>query len=186
MDTTNSQMLTTRTGGGTKQRDYCYDFIRFVATVLIVLSHFYSTASDNKYYNLPFMPLKLTMGGGYGLGRIGVILFCMLSGALLIKRYNDNFNAKQFFKKRFLRIYIPHCIAYLFVFTYYMIMRPTYFKQNWLYGVLFSFLGLDFFGTPYYTHFSKYGVRFLLACRRMVHYGYFNIVSIISTFKTFI
>jgi len=141
--------LQSPTGGGVQERDHCYDIIRFIATIMVVLHHFYTTAVNAGFKSLPFMALYQKAGGALNIGRIGVVLFCILSGALLIKKYNDNINVKQFYKKRLLRIYIPHCIAYLFVFVYYMIVRPSYFKANWVPTVLASFFGLDYFNEAF-------------------------------------
>ena len=98
-------------------RDNSYDMIRVIATLMIVLHHFYTTAKDCGYKILPLMPLKQTGSGSLNIGAVGVAIFCILSGALLIKRYNEKLQAKEFFKKRVLRVLVPHMICYIFVIS---------------------------------------------------------------------
>ena len=136
------------------QRDNCYDMIRVIATLMIVLHHFFTTADDYSYYVFSFLPFYREGALLYDIGRIGVVIFCVLSGALLIKRYNEKLKVKEYFKKRVLRVLIPHMVCFLIVFGYYWLTRPTYFQENWIFSAILSFIGLDYFGTFMYEHFG--------------------------------
>lgn len=85
---------------------------------------------------------------------VGVVLFFCLSGALLIKKYKENFNTLQFIKKRLLRIYIPHWISYVIAFIVsYSVYANTYTFKS-IMGILFSFLGMDYFGESLYAIYN--------------------------------
>jgi len=135
-----------------KTKDKSYDFIRFVAMVFIIVHHFFTTYNDYVSTNWGWFEDLF-----YSLGRIGVAMFFMLSGSLLIRNYKNKFEVGKFYKKRFLRIYVPHFISYLMFIVVYLILFPER-----LVGVKFSsfitgFFALDFFATP----LSSVGVNLL-------------------------
>ena len=135
-------------------RDNSYDIIRVIATLMIVLHHFFTTMDDYSCYVFSYLPFYRNGETMLSIGRIGVVIFCILSGALLIKRYNEKLQAKEYFKKRVLRVLIPHMVCFILVFAYYWITRPTFFGKNWIPSALLSLLGGDFWGTFTYEHFG--------------------------------
>ncbi len=93
-----------------KKRIFYFDELRALAILFIILCHT-TTIYRPYYYNLSIMsiPSYLNM-----LGWVGVPLFFMISGALLLNR---DYNLKDFFKRRFTRI--------LFPFIFWMIITLT-------------------------------------------------------------
>lgn len=84
----------------TGKRIFYFDVLRVVAILSIILCH---TA---RYYSpFDFTNLKVAIPGLMNvIGMVGVPLFFMISGALLLNRKYD---LKVFFKKRFSRILLP-------------------------------------------------------------------------------
>ena len=126
-------------------KDKGYDFIRVFATLIIIIYHFFTT------YN-GYVPEVI--GGGYNLhlnlGGVGVAMFFMLSGALFIKKYRNKCEVGKFYKKRLIRIFIPHWISYIMVVLVYLIAFPERLVGVPFYSYLLSFFALDFFGQPLY------------------------------------
>lgn len=115
-----------------KKRIFYFDFLRAIAITSVIICH--SLALN------PFAPL----GGGRlnlfpldTLGYIGVPLFFMLSGALLLNREYD---LQTFFKKRFSRIVYPY------IFWFCIIAILNYFVFNiTLKKIIFIGMGIDSF-----------------------------------------
>lgn len=133
-------------------KEKCYDLIRSVGILLIIIWHFNTVCCENGF-KLPFL-LLWNKSGTIQAGGVGVVLFFCLSGALLIKKYKENFNTLQFIKKRLLRIYIPHWISYVIAFIVsYSVYANTYTFKS-IMGILFSFLGMDYFGESLYAIYN--------------------------------
>lgn len=84
----------------TKERIFYYDFLRAFAIIAVILCHvsiFYSSQTSSIQ-----TISKLTV---HGIGSIGVPVFLMISGALLLNR---NYSLSEFLKKRFSRIIYPY------------------------------------------------------------------------------
>lgn len=82
------------------KRIFYFDVLRVIAILSIILCH---TANIYKPYD--YTSLKLAIPGFLNiLGTVGVPLFFMISGALLLNR---DFELKDFFKRRFSRILYP-------------------------------------------------------------------------------
>ena len=80
------------------ERDFGYDFVRFFATLLIVVHHFYTTCRDYKVVLNENIKYFIAHGAtSFGCG--GVALFFILSGAVLWMT-NKNISIPDFFKKR--------------------------------------------------------------------------------------
>lgn len=131
------------------QRDKGYDFIRFLAMILILLWHFYTTCTENNIVVYPLLTAVIDHGG-FGFGGLGVGLFFILSGALLWHNYGDEekFSTVAFFKKRIIRICIPLWISFVVSLLITSISNSTYInyvKENPL-GCMISFLGFNFAG----------------------------------------
>ena len=87
-----------------KQRLTYLNFIRALATFLIVAFHFYF--NNKSFVTLPY-------NFNINIGEIGVSLFFIVSGASLFYNYQNNFNAINYFKKRFFSIYPMFWLAYI-------------------------------------------------------------------------
>lgn len=93
-------------------KDYKLSAIRIVATMMIVLCHIL------QYY-------------GYFLAwwlNVGVPIFFILSGYLFGKKHI--YNKNEWYKKRFLRIYIPYFIYIMIVSVIYAIFYNNYFEAK--------------------------------------------------------
>lgn len=82
-----------------KNRIFYYDFLRAFAIIAVVMCHMGS------FFGPLNSPIKLIYNHTfYGIGLMGVPIFLMLTGALLLNR---EYSLSYFFKKRFLRIIPP-------------------------------------------------------------------------------
>lgn len=135
-----------------KERDLGYDFIRFFAMLLIIISHLFTTYNEFSY-NVPLIFKKIVFRGAINWGSVGVALFFMLSGALLFKRYENNIQLGNFYTKRFLRIEIPQWIGFLSAFALVYCVRIEILNTDPI-GIFISFLGLNYFGVPWIEYFG--------------------------------
>jgi peptidoglycan/LPS O-acetylase OafA/YrhL len=99
-----------------KERVFYLDFIRALSVLAIVIFHFNASISNR---SIGIIKIFFDTFPNGNLGRIGVSLFFILSGAALMYTYNNNFSIKSYAKKRFLGIYPMFWIAYAAVFLYY-------------------------------------------------------------------
>lgn len=129
------------------KRDLGYDFIRFIATVMIVIHHFVTTLHSNNLH-VPRALQLLVSHGGMGFGGCGVALFFLLSGSLLYKHYIDKFNMKFFYCKRALRILIPQQIGFVAAFIATYVVYADIANSDKM-GLVISFFGLDYCGIPW-------------------------------------
>jgi len=128
-----------------RQRDVGYDFIRGFSILLIIIFHFYSScvATVNKFplfleYLINHYPLEF--------GKIGVCLFFMLSGAVLILSKKDD--VLSFLKNRLLRIEVPQWIAFILAYLF-ISLYPFFNPQMNLSGIVISFFGLSYYNDPW-------------------------------------
>ena len=82
-------------------RDKGYDFVRFIAMALIVVWHYFTTCRAFNYY-FPSIAEKFINYGNLNFGGVGVGLFFILSGALLIRNHINDFFVGTFYKRRVL------------------------------------------------------------------------------------
>ncbi|MDI9241631.1 acyltransferase family protein [Fusibacillus kribbianus] len=103
-----------------KKRLFYLDFVRTIATISILLTHY--NARFLEYYMHPAMPdraiITLFPFNIY-IGAFGVALFFIISGAALMYTYQSQCSLKDFYSKRFLSIYPMFWIGYILVFLYY-------------------------------------------------------------------
>ena len=133
------------------KRDVGYDFIRFIAMVLILLHHLFTTFQEQKY-RVSEIFSNFIIRIALDIGPIGVALFFILSGALLIKKYKAQFILSEFFYKRFMRIEIPQWIGFICAFALMYCVRPYIINTDFL-GVAISFLGLNYSG-EFWNHLN--------------------------------
>ena len=123
-------------------RDLGYDFIRFFAMLSVVIYHMITSLLDLRYHiasSLDYIIIHNPLILGY----IGVALFFMLSGALLINKYVSNFNILNFYKTRFLRIEAANIVISVIVFWILFCYKNNIIFNDFL-GLLISFLGLGY------------------------------------------
>lgn len=124
-----------------KERLFYLDFVRAIAAISIIMTHF--NARYLLYMNPP-MPQKAvltTTVSNIYIGNWGVSLFFIISGAALMYVYEEKCDLKIYFKKRFLSIYPMYWIAYICGFLYLFYMNKTVPgagapKINFVYSIL--------------------------------------------------
>ncbi len=77
-----------------------FDFIRFLAALLVVFSHSYQVTG-----NIKNEPLMVFSKGYIYLGTFSVIVFFMISGFLITQSYSNSRSLRSFIMSRVLRIY---------------------------------------------------------------------------------
>lgn len=88
-----------------KQRNFAFDMIRIMACMLVVLVHVSAVGVNQEAIH----SMAYQISNVYNcLGIVGVPLFFMLSGALLLPERKNSISIKDFYKK--------HCLKILFVF----------------------------------------------------------------------
>lgn len=126
-----------------KERLFYLDFVRTIAAVAIVITHF----NARYLYLNPPAPQKAvlttTIGNLY-IGDWGVSLFFIISGAALMYVYEEKCQWKTFYKKRFLSIYPMFWIAYIIDFLY-IVWRTHAIPGGGIpkWRMLFSVIGFD-------------------------------------------
>lgn len=144
-----------------KQRLFYLDFVRAIAVVSILMTHF----NARYLYLVPPMPEKAvitTMVSNIYIGNWGVSLFFIISGSALMYVYQDKLELKKFYKKRFLSIYPMFWMAYIIAFAYFCV------KNHMMPGTgtpkvnfIFTILGLDGMLAAYIPTFYILGEWFL-------------------------
>ena len=90
--------------------NYSIDVIRFIAIGLVILLHcvrFHHTSSQANTTTLDDIVNWFSTDVYGAIGMLGVPLFVMLTGALLLNPNRDNEPLECFYKKRFDRIALP-------------------------------------------------------------------------------
>ena len=114
-----------------KERLFYLDFVRAVAAVSIVITHF----NARYLYLNPPMPekavLTTTVSNIY-IGDWGVSLFFIISGAALMYVYEKKCELKTFYKKRFFSIYPMFWMAYIaaFIYSFYADKMMPHFQRK--------------------------------------------------------
>lgn len=144
-----------------KERLFYLDFVRAIAVVSILMTHF----NARYLYLVPPMPEKAvitTMVSNIYIGNWGVSLFFIISGSALMYVYQDKLELKKFYKKRFLSIYPMFWMAYIIAFAYFCV------KNHMMPGTgtpkvnfIFTILGLDGMLAAYIPTFYILGEWFL-------------------------
>ena len=125
-----------------RKRDIGYDHIRFVATIMIIVHHFRAVLLTSGLPHPQFLSL-ISERGTISTGGIGVAMFFMLSGAMMLHTTGDDFHPLSFYRKRLIRIWIPQWIGFIAAFLVNMIFNPYLFNFKPT-ELLIAFLGLNY------------------------------------------
>lgn len=122
-----------------KQRLFYLDWVRALATVLIVIAHFNNPVLTNRpaFPNAPF---------GIYIGDLGVSQFLIISGAALMYTYEDeeHLDLKMFFWKRFKSIYPMFWIAFAIANAYsFVVSRGSSASRAPKLSLILSLIGMD-------------------------------------------
>lgn len=141
----------------TKERIFYYDFLRAFAIIAVLLCH------ADIFYGTLITPLEIiTKYIIHDIGRIGVPIFLMISGALLLNR---DYDLSDFLKRRFTRIIYPFIfwVALIalgfFVFHQYSNIIPIIigdFSVTWYFWTL---IGIYFAIPILNSFFKEYGEK---------------------------
>jgi len=93
-------------------RNKSLDSLRGLAIIFVLIAHYFSNGIG--YDGVTLLLGKYDINFGF-IGRLGVILFFLLSGFLIISSLQKNSNIFVFYKKRFLRIYPPYLFSIVIV-----------------------------------------------------------------------
>lgn len=141
-----------------KRKGYL-DVVRCCSAVIIVMFHFSCLLEDFGYEGYSNFFLEYANGRW---GRIGVLLFFLLSGAGLILGNKEHFEAKAFFKKRWMKLFPLFFLCYI----------PLYFvdailiHKEFLYAgspvkFLLTFVGMDGYLSEWIPNYYIIGEWFL-------------------------
>lgn len=144
-----------------KERLFYLDFIRALAAVAIVITHYnaiflYANPPISNCFVLDAFVFNIYIGS------FGVSLFLIISGAALMYVYDGKINLKTFYWKRFKTIYPMFWIAYAVGFCYVYI-----YKGNWgttqvpKWHLLYSLIGMDGYVSEVIPTFYLLGEWFL-------------------------
>ena len=132
-----------------KKQLYYLDFIRVIATFMVILYHFLAEIEN---FGLLKNPSAFQVGGisllnlggiNLTLGNYAVSLFFIISGAGLMHVYQEELEVRQFYGKRAASIYPLYYIAYTAAFLVQVILaqKLEHGADTWTY--LLTILGID-------------------------------------------
>lgn len=98
-----------------KERLFYLDFVRAIAAISIVLTHYNAVFL---YAGTPEKAVITLNVSNIYIGSWGVSLFFIISGAALMYVYQEKCELKSFYKKRFFSLYPMFWIAYAIAFLY--------------------------------------------------------------------
>ena len=122
-----------------RERIFYLDFIRALAVVLILLTHYNALFLYMNPQPLDKVVITYRICNLY-IGDFGVSLFFIISGAALMYVYEEKCNLATFYKKRFLSIYPMFWLAYIIAFVIQKLVYHASYagipKQNFIYTIL--------------------------------------------------
>jgi len=124
-----------------KERVFWLDFTRAVAILLIVVYHF-----QWNYYqaHLPFCLVPMRIADTL-IGDIGSSVFLMISGAALMMVYENKFEARVFYRKRFLGLYPMFWIAWILAYLVRSFLNGGFEKMASFRSLILTVLGIDLY-----------------------------------------
>lgn len=139
--------LAAPTGAPRRTRLFYLDFIRALATLIIVLTHFNNPYLAEGGYLLTNMPFGIYVGG------LGVSLFLAISGAALTYTYRRPYSLRTFYWKRAKGIYPMFWTAWIIAFIYLFISSGGIAPGNPpLRNFIFTILGMDGLAANFQIH----------------------------------
>ena len=125
-----------------RERIFYLDFIRALAVILILLTHYNALFLYMDPQPLDKVVITYKICNLY-IGDFGVSLFFIISGAALMYVYENSCNLAKFYKKRFVAIYPMFWITYIIAFVIQKLVYHADYsgipKQN----ILYTIFGFD-------------------------------------------
>ena len=116
----------------TKKRIIYLDYLRVLAILGVIMNHVSATWDDVSFFN---GIVAITYNS---FGRVGVPIFLMLTGVLLL---NNKLPIKDFIKRRYPRVIIPFIFwMILFLVFNLLILKPELLNGNLVFYIIESFL----------------------------------------------
>lgn len=144
-----------------KKRLFYLDFIRAVAVIVILLTHYNALyIYGNGEIALDRVILTSKIANLY-IGDFGVSLFLIISGASLMYAYEKKLELKKFYIKRFLSIYPMFWTAYFISFMHSFWMARGIDQGIPKVNILLSLIGMDGYFSSVIPTFYKVGEWFL-------------------------
>ncbi len=132
-----------------KKRYYFMDVIRIVSMLAIVFYHMVITLSENGIRQLDSITFMYETPNMH-IATVGVGLFFMISGAGLMysSMHKQDFNLKDYYKKRFIKILIPFYLVYLLWLLSFMLLSGESLSGVYNHGapipnIIYTLLGMD-------------------------------------------
>ncbi len=149
------------------KRIFYLDLIRAIATITIVLTHYNALF----IYNVPntYGIVGSTHIFKTYIGDFGVSLFLILSGASLMVSVKDNFSIKEYYKKRFKKIFPIFWFVWILLFLYGIVVNGS--SVNSLmsvsrFNIIYTLLGIDgyvsVFGLPTFYIIGEWFLGFII------------------------
>ena len=144
-----------------KERLFYLDFIRVIAVITILLTH-YNALFVYMWDETALKKVVLTWKvANLYIGDFGVSLFLIISGAALMYVYEEKMEAKNFYLKRFLNIYPMFWLAWFctFLYTFYVNrgINQNIPKKN----IILTILGMDGYLSSVFPTFYQVGDWFV-------------------------
>ncbi len=151
-----------------RERLFYLDFIRAIATVLIVITHYNALYLYNVPMQRPEMAIISMRISNIYIGAFGVTLFLIISGAALMHVYGnrEKLDLKRFYKKRFLTIFPMFWLAYLAAFFYSFFTYGGLDSTTPRANIIYSILGVDGlllnYGIPTFYRVGEWFLGFII------------------------
>lgn len=143
-----------------KKRIFYMDFVRAVATMIIIIFHFNISVLGRQISTFSIFNNNFANGN---LAYIGVPMFFILSGAALMYS-NSEFDIKKYIKKRLCATYPMFWLAYILVLFYYFFRYKTihpFSRPNNPLLIILTILGLDGYTSNICMNYYLIGEWFL-------------------------
>lgn len=128
-----------------KNRIFYLDFVRAIATVAIILTHFNALYIYNVMTPAPQKAVITLNVANIYIGAFGVSLFFIISGAALMYVYDNKIEIPKFYKKRLMGIYPMFWMAFIFAAIYRYHLQGTLESGAPIKNFIYTVLGIDMY-----------------------------------------
>ncbi len=128
-----------------KNRIFYLDFVRAIATVAIILTHFNALYVYNVTTPAPQKAVITLNVANIYIGAFGVSLFFIISGAALMYVYDNKIEIPKFYKKRLMGIYPMFWMAFVFAAIYRYHLQGTLGSGAPIKNFIYTVLGIDMY-----------------------------------------
>ena len=143
-----------------KERVFYLDFIRAIAVVAILLTHYNAVFVMAEVPQIQKVVLTYKVCNLY-IGDFGVTLFFIISGAALMHVYEEKIQLKNFYKKRFCSIYPMFWLAYFVCFLYTFYTNKGFDHSIPKRNIILSIIGFDGYSIDVIPNFYLLGEWFV-------------------------